>query len=83
MLRSLFIHQLLLPDPSFSIHEELTALMTKLDDEVAALGDSKLNVLLRLEKIQIHLQLYSEITRAQLLMNSLLNDLQLEATLTG
>ncbi|KAK7601112.1 hypothetical protein V9T40_008553 [Parthenolecanium corni] len=83
MLRSLYIHQLLLPDPSPSIHEKLITLMAKLDQEVPVFHDSKLNALFLLEKIQIHLQLYSEISKAQSFMDILLKDLQLQANLIG
>lgn len=83
MFRSLYIHQLLLPDPSPSIHEQLITLMTKLDKEVPLFHDSRLNVLYLLEKIQIHLQLYSEVSKAQSFVDGLLNELQLEANLIG
>lgn len=77
-MRSLYIHQLVLEDPSPSIHEELVIVTKCLEDSLKTTKNNELLVLFYLEKIQIHLQLYSEISDVKDLINKVHSRLHLK-----
>lgn len=81
-MRSLYVHQSLLSDPSPSLHKELVSLAEDLQ-KINLTDDSLIEVMLNLEIIQIKLQLYSEVSKSQILLDLACKQLHLEANLVG
>ena len=77
-MRSLYIHQLILEDPSPSIHEQLVTATKYLGDTLKNGKNDELLVLFYLEKIQIHLQLYSETSDVKDVINGIRSRLHLK-----
>lgn len=82
-MRNLYINQLLLDEPSPLIHQQLDNLMTKMNEILSSSDDATLKNIFNLERIQIHLRLYSEISKAEPLVGVLCEDLKLDVTLIG
>ncbi len=82
-MRLYFIHQLLLDDASPLIHSELSSAIALVEKDLDYLNDPALKILFNLEKIQIYLQLYSQVSKAEPVIDSVLEDLQLQAVLVG
>lgn len=77
-MRSLYLHQLILHDPSPNIHDELVVVMKYLEDALKKAKNHELLVLFYLEKIQIHLQLYSETSEVKDLVEKIHSRLHLK-----
>ncbi|XP_065208755.1 tetratricopeptide repeat protein 27 [Planococcus citri] len=82
LMRSLYIRQSLLSDPSPALHQELTSLVSSLEDQFRS-DDSHLKIFLHLESVQISLQLYSEISKVQPWLDQVHRSLHLQASLVG
>lgn len=78
LMRSLYIRQLIIQDLSPSIHKQLTETIEVLENIVSSVNDDELLVLYYLERIQIHLQLFSEISKVYPLMHIVRSRLWLE-----
>lgn len=82
-MRSLYILQLLIPDPSPSLHDQLFSIMKEIENNIISFGDETLKVLFNLERIQIHLQLFSEVSKVEPLIQCIRDSLHLDTSLIG
>ncbi|XKL66065.1 hypothetical protein PGB90_009485 [Kerria lacca] len=83
LMRSLYILQLLIPDPSPSLHDQLFSIMKEIENNIISFGDETLKVLFNLERIQIHLQLFSEVSKVEPLIQCIRDSLHLDTSLIG
>lgn len=81
-MRSLHVHQMLLNDPSPTIHKELNSVTADLEKQFQS-EESPLKIVFYLEIVQIYLQNYSEISKVQTWLDYAHKHLQLQATLVG